>query len=142
MSFEPGTELGPYIIQTFIDAGGMGEVYSAFDPRLERQVAIKVLPASLAEQPEFRRRFKTETQAISRLNHKNICTIFDTGTYHGRPYIVMELMDGETLESLRKGRPMDVERLLHIGIQAANALDAAHREGIVHRDIKLSLIHI
>lgn len=102
MSFDPGTELGPHVIRTFIDAGGMGEVYGAFDPRLERQVAIKVLPASLAQQPEFRRRFKTEVQASSRLNHKNICTIFDTGTYDGRPYIVMELLEGETLESLRE----------------------------------------
>jgi serine/threonine protein kinase/Flp pilus assembly protein TadD len=142
MSFEAGTKLGPYVVRSFIDAGGMGEVYGAFDPRLERQVAIKVLPAGLAAQPEFRRRFKRETQAISRLNHKNICTIYDTGTYLNRPYIVMELMEGQTLESLREGRPVDVERLLHIGIQVANALDAAHGAGIVHRDIKSANIFV
>ena len=142
LGFEPGITLGPYVVRQFIDAGGMGEVYVAFDPRLERQVAIKVLPASLAEDAEFRRRFKRETQAISRLNHKNICTVFDTGTYEDRPYIVMELMDGATLESLLHSEPMDVDRLLHIGIQVASALDAAHQEGIVHRDIKTGNIFV
>ncbi|RPH53374.1 protein kinase, partial [bacterium] len=98
MAFSPGTRLGPYEVRSFISAGGMGEVYAAFDPRLGRQVAIKVLPPALAELSEFRRRFERETQAISRLNHKNICTIHDTGTHEGRPYIVMELMEGQTLE--------------------------------------------
>lgn len=142
MGFEPGTKLGPYVIRAFIDAGGMGEVYRALDPRLERDVAIKVLPAGLAKQEEFRRRFKRETQAISRLNHKNICTIFDTGTYEGRPYIVMELMEGETLERILAAGSVDLEMVLHIGIQVANALDVAHGEGIIHRDIKSANVFV
>ena len=142
MGFEPGTTLGPYVVQAFIDAGGMGEVYTAFDPRLERQVAIKVLPEGLAENPEFRSRFRRETQVISRLNHKNICTVFDTGTFEERPYLVMELMEGETLESLLGSESMEIERILRTGIQVASALSAAHREGIVHRDIKSSNIFV
>ena len=142
MGFEPGITLGPYVVQAFIDAGGMGEVYTAFDPRLERQVAIKVLPEGLAENPEFRRRFKRETQTISRLSHKNICTVFDTGTFEERPYFVMELMEGETLESLLHSEPIEIDRVLHIGIQVASALSAAHQEGIIHRDIKSSNIFV
>ena len=142
MGFEPGTTLGPYVVQAFIDAGGMGEVYTAFDPRLERQVAIKVLPESLSENPEFRSRFRRETQVISRLNHKNICTVFDTGTFEERPYLVMELMEGETLESLLGSESMEIEQILRTGIQVAGALSAAHREGIVHRDIKSSNIFV
>jgi TolB-like protein/Tfp pilus assembly protein PilF len=114
----------------------MGEVYAAFDPRLSRQVAIKVLPPPLAELGEFRRRFERETQAISRLNHKNICTIYDTGTYEGRPYIVMELMEGQTLEQVLRSGPMTAERVVHVALQVADALDAAHRQGVIHRDVK------
>jgi serine/threonine protein kinase/tetratricopeptide (TPR) repeat protein len=142
MAFSPGTRLGPYEIRSFMSAGGMGEVYVAFDPRLGRQVAIKVLPPPLAEVDEFRRRFEQETQAISRLNHKNICTIFDTGTHDGRPYIVMELMEGKTLEELLRSGPMEAERVLHVGIQVADALDAAHRGGVVHRDVKSANIFV
>ena len=142
MAFSPGTRLGPYEVRSFISAGGMGEVYAAFDPRLGRQVAIKVLPAPLAELGELRRRFERETQAISRLNHKNICTIHDTGTHEGRPYIVMELMEGETLEQLLRAGPLDAERVAHVGIQVADALDAAHRQGVIHRDVKSSNIFV
>ena len=142
MGFEPGTTLGPYVVQAFIDAGGMGEVYTAFDPRLERQVAIKVLPEGLAENPEFQRRFMRETQVISRLNDKNICTVFDVGTFEERPYLVMELMEGETLESLLGSESIEIERILHTGIQVAIALSAAHRKGIIHRDIKSSNIFV
>ena len=136
MAFTPGTRLGPYEVRSFMSAGGMGEVYGAFDPRLGRQVAIKVLPPPLAELAEFRQRFEQETQAISRLNHKNICTIFDTGTHEGRPYIVMELLEGHTLEEALQSGPLPVEQVLHIGIQVADALDAAHRGGVIHRDVK------
>jgi len=136
MAFSPGTNLGPYEIRSFLSAGGMGEVYTAFDPRLGRQVAIKVLPPPLAELAEFRRRFEQETQAASRLNHKNICTIFDTGTFEGRPYIVMELMEGKTLEEVLQAGPLPVDQVVHVAIQVADALDAAHRGGVIHRDVK------
>lgn len=136
MSFDPGTRLGPYVVEEFLDAGGMGEVYRARDPRLQRDVAVKVLPRGLSELPEFRTRFQREIQAISRLNHKNICTVYDTGTLEDRPYIVMELMQGRTLAATLDGTPLEVDRVLRIGIQIAGALDAAHRAGIVHRDIK------
>ncbi len=120
----------------------MGEVYAAFDPRLGRHVAVKVLSPVLAELEEFRRRFERETLAISRLNHKNICTIYDTGTYEGRPYIVMELMEGQTLEQLVPMGPMPPERVVHVAIQVADALDAAHRQGVIHRDVKSSNIFL
>ncbi|MHB1193464.1 MAG: protein kinase domain-containing protein [Longimicrobiales bacterium] len=142
MAFSPGTRLGPYEVRSFISAGGMGEVYAAFDPRLGRQVAIKVLPPPLAELGEFRRRFERETQAISRLNHKNICTIHDTGTHDGRPYIVMELLEGRTVEQLLRDGPLDAERVVHVAIQVADALDAAHRQGVIHRDVKSSNIFV
>jgi tetratricopeptide (TPR) repeat protein len=140
MALSQGTRLGPYEVRSFISEGGMGEVYAAYDPRLARQVAIKALTRPLAELPEFRRRFEQETQAISRLNHKNICTIFDTGLHEGRPYIVMELIEGKTLEQLLESGPLSVDRVLHIGIQVAAALDAAHKAGVVHRDVKSSNI--
>ncbi len=142
MPFDAGTQLGPYIVRDFIDAGGMGEVYGAHDPRLDRMVAIKVLPPQLAELQEFRLRFEREMQAISRLNHKNICTIFDTGTHEGRPYIVMELMEGQSLEELIASGSLEMDTLVHIGIQVANALDAAHRDGVIHRDIKSANIFL
>jgi tetratricopeptide (TPR) repeat protein len=120
----------------------MGEVYRAEDPRLGRHVAIKVLPVPLAELPEFRRRFERESRAISRLNHKNICTIYDTGTHENRPYIVMEFLEGRTLESLIQEGPVEMELLLHVAIQAADALDAAHRAGVIHRDVKSANIFL
>jgi eukaryotic-like serine/threonine-protein kinase len=136
MTLSAGTRLGPYEVRSFLSAGGMGEVYAAFDPRLGRQVAIKVLTRPLAELSEFRRRFEQEIQTISRLNHKNICTVFDTGTHEGRPYIVMELMEGKTLEEVLAEGPMDAEAVVQVGIQVAAAIDAAHREGVIHRDVK------
>lgn len=142
MAYSSGTLLGPYEIRSFMSAGGMGEVYVAYDPRLGRQVAIKVLPPPLAELEEFRRRFEQETQAISRLSHKNICTIFDTGTHDDRPYIVMELMEGRTLEELLQEGPLPAEQVLDVGIQVADALDAAHRGGVIHRDVKSANIFL
>ncbi len=142
MAFTAGTRLGPYVVRAFLSAGGMGEVYRAHDPRLNREVAIKVLPPQLAELAEFRRRFDSETQAISRLNHKNICTIYDTGTHEDRPYIVMELLEGRSLDALTKGGPLEMDRVVHIGIQIANALDAAHGGGVIHRDVKSANIFL
>ncbi len=142
MALPSGTQIGPYIIRSFLSSGGMGEVYRAEDPRLGRDVAIKVLPVPLAELPEFRQRFERETRAISRLNHKNICTIHDTGTHESRPYIVMEFLEGQTLESLIQEGPVELELLLHVAIQAADALDAAHRAGVVHRDVKSANIFL
>ncbi len=142
MPYPPGTRLGHYVVEGFLSAGAMGELHRASDPRLEREVAIKFLHPSLALLPEFRERFETEIRAISRLSHKNICTVYDTGTYEGRPFIVMELLDGQTLESLLASGPIDVERLLSIAIQVADALDAAHRQGVIHRDIKSANVFI
>ncbi|UCG88014.1 MAG: protein kinase [Gemmatimonadota bacterium] len=142
MAFSAGTQLGPYVVTSLIGSGGMGEVYKANDPRLGRQVAIKVLPADLAEHPEIQRRFEREIRTISALNHKNICTIYDAGQYNAQPFIVMELMEGHTLESVLRSGPLAVEKLLGIGIQVTDALDAAHRQGIVHRDIKTANIFI
>jgi tetratricopeptide (TPR) repeat protein len=142
MGFEIGTHLGPYIVEEFLDAGGMGEVYRARDPRLGRDVAIKVLPRGLSDQPEFRERFTRETRAMSSLNHKNICTVYDTGTFEERPYIVMELMKGRTLAAALDGSPMRTEKVLKIGIEIASALEAMHGAGIIHRDIKTANVFL
>jgi Tol biopolymer transport system component len=136
MPLESGARLGPYEIEEAIGAGGMGEVYRARDTRLERLVAIKVLPAHLAENPELRQRLEREAKAISSLSHPNICPLYDIGHENGVDYLVMELIEGETLgERLVKG-PLSLEQTLKIGIQIADALEKAHRQGIVHRDLK------
>jgi non-specific serine/threonine protein kinase len=142
MSISVGDSLGPYVVDGFIGSGGMGSVYRAHDPRLGRPVAIKVLAQDLVDQADFRKRFQHETHAISRLNHKNICTIYDSGVFDGQPFIVMELMERETLEAKLEGGPLPTVELLNIGIQVADALDAAHREGIIHRDVKSANIFI
>ncbi|MHB1312371.1 MAG: protein kinase domain-containing protein [Gemmatimonadaceae bacterium] len=131
-----GTPLGPYLVEELIGEGGMGEVYRALDPRLGRRVAIKLLPSDLAHRRDRQLRFEREMRAVSALNHKNICTIYDTGDYEGRPFIVMELLEGEPLDRLVREGPLALERLLDIAIQVADALDAAHTAGIIHRDIK------
>lgn len=136
MPLSPGTTLGPYVVDAFLASGGMGEVYSGRDPRLGRPVAIKVLREGLADRREFRQRFKREIQAIGRLNHQNICTIYDIGQRDDRSFIVMELLDGENLESILADGPLPVDRALQLAIQVADALDVAHRAGIIHRDIK------
>jgi len=142
MPYPPGTRLGHYVVEGFLSAGAMGELHRASDPRLGREVAIKFLHPSLALLPEFRERFETEIRAISRLSHKNICTVYDTGTYEGRPFIVMELLDGQTLESTLERGPLGVERLLNVAVQVADALDAAHRQGVIHRDVKSANVFI
>ena len=136
MSLEPGVRLGPYEVHAPIGAGGMGEVYKATDTRLDRTVAIKVLPEHLAESPERRARFDREAKAISQLNHPHICTLHDVGAQDGVDFIVMEHIEGETLaERLKKGL-LTLADALTYGAQIADGLDAAHRAGIVHRDLK------
>jgi serine/threonine protein kinase len=131
-----GSRLGPYEIVAPIGAGGMGEVYRARDTRLERTVAIKVLPARLSASPESRRRFEREARTISQLSHPHICALHDVGREGETEYLVMEYLDGESLaERLLKG-PLPLEQTLRYGMQIADALDKAHRQGIVHRDLK------
>jgi serine/threonine protein kinase len=136
MAIPSGTKLGPYEIQSPLGAGGMGEVYRARDTRLERDVAIKVLPASQSSDPNLRQRLDREAKAVSKLSHPNICTLHDIGHQDGIDFLVMELVEGETLEQrLQKGAlPMD--QTLRIGAQVADALAKAHKMGFVHRDLK------
>jgi Tol biopolymer transport system component len=131
-----GHRLGPYEILSPLGAGGMGEVYKARDTRLERLVAVKVLPADLAARPELRERMQREARAISSLSHPNICALYDVGSQDGVYYLIMELLEGETLaERLKKGR-LPLEMALGYAIEIAGALEQAHRQGIVHRDLK------
>ncbi len=142
MALTAGTKLGPYEIQAAIGAGGMGEVYRATDTRLGRTVAVKVLPAALAADPERRRRLEREARIAGSLNHPHICTLYDIGEERlpesdaSVRYLVMEYLEGITLEArLQKGR-LPVEQAVAFGIQIADALDKAHRRGVVHRDLK------
>ena len=136
MALTAGTRLGPYKIGDQLGAGGMGEVYRATDTRLDRTVAIKVLPEHLADDPQRRERFEREAKAVSSLNHPHICTLFDVGEQDGVHYLVMELVEGETLQQrLEKGR-LPLDQALEYAIQIADALDKAHRQGVVHRDLK------
>jgi Tol biopolymer transport system component len=138
MPLNPGTRLGPYEIVAPIGAGGMGEVYRARDTRLGRDVAVKVLPANLSASAESRARFEREAKTVSSLNHPNICMLFDIGHEDGVDFLVMELMDGETLaERLQRG-PLPPADILKIGSEIADALDRAHRQNLVHRDLKPS----
>src|ERR1700731_1584569 len=132
MAVATGTRLGPYEVVAPIGAGGMGEVWRGRDTRLDRSVAIKILPAELADNAQFKLRFEREAKTISQLNHPNICTLYDVG----ENYLVMELLEGESLaDRLAKG-PLPLEQVLRYGVQIADALDKAHRAGIVHRDLK------
>jgi serine/threonine protein kinase len=131
-----GTRLGPYRIDQPLGAGGMGEVCRAADTRLDRTVAIKVLPDHLAGDPELRERFEREARAVSSLNHPHICTLYDVGQQDGADFLVMEYLEGETL-ALRLSRgPLPLDQALRCAIEIADALDKAHRRGIVHRDLK------
>ncbi len=136
MSLPAGTRLGPYEIAASIGAGGMGEVYRASDTRLARDVAIKVMPAEFARDAQLRTRFEREARAISRLNHPNICMLFDVGQQDDIEYLVMEYLDGEPMtERLSRG-PLPVADVLRYGIEIGDALDKAHRAGLIHRDLK------
>ncbi len=142
MSLAEGTRLGPYEIADQLGAGGMGEVYRATDTRLDRTVAIKVLPEHLANDPQRRERFEREAKAVSSLNHPHICTLHDVGEQDGVHYLVMELVEGDTLQQrLEKGR-LPLDQALEYAIQIADALDKAHRQGVVHRDLKPANIMI
>lgn len=141
-SFAPGTQaligqvIGPYRIQELIGEGGMGAVYRALDERLDRVVAIKTLLVQHAAEPDLVQRMYIEARSASALSHPNICTIFDVGEWEGRPYIVMEYLEGDSLRSRINSRPLPLEELLKIGIQLSAALEAAHAKRIIHRDVK------
>ncbi|HEY8133907.1 MAG TPA: protein kinase, partial [Thermoanaerobaculia bacterium] len=128
----PGTRLGPYEIVAPIGAGGMGEVYRARDTRLDRQVAVKILPAHFAQNAQFKIRFEREAKTISQLSHPNICALYDVG----ENYLVMELLEGETLADRLARGALPIDEAVQIGIHIADALDKAHRAGIIHRDLK------
>jgi eukaryotic-like serine/threonine-protein kinase len=136
MTFRPGTKLGPYEIQSPLGAGGMGEVYRARDTRLDRTVAIKILPSHLSADPEFKQRFEREARSVSSLNHPNICQLFDVGQQGGTDFLVMEFLDGETLAQRLQRGALPLAELVKIGMTVAQALAAAHRAGMVHRDLK------
>ena len=131
-----GSRLGPYEILAQIGAGGMGEVYRARDTRLDRIVAIKVLPVHLADRPELRERFQREARTIASLNHPHICTLYDVGHQDGTDYLVMEYLEGETFAQRLLNGPLPMEQVLQYAIEIADALDKAQRKGVTHRDLK------
>ena len=136
MPLTSGARLGPYEIQSPLGAGGMGEVYRARDTRLDRTVAIKILPAHLSSDPVRKQRFEREAKTISSLNHPNICTLHDVGHQDGVDYLVMECVEGETLAKRLEKGPLPLDQVLKFGAQIADGLDKAHRSGVVHRDLK------
>ncbi|MEO6119653.1 MAG: protein kinase [Terriglobales bacterium] len=136
MAVAPGASLGPYEIISSLGVGGMGEVYKARDTRLDRTVAVKVLPPHLASDPTFRQRFEREARAVSSLNHPHICTLYDVGQQDGIDFLVMEYLEGETLAQRLQRGPLPLDQVLKYGIQIADAIDKAHRQGVVHRDLK------
>ena len=136
MALVPGKRLGPYEILSPLGAGGMGEVYRAKDTRLDRTVAIKILPVHFSSNPVSKQRFDREARTISNLSHPYICALHDVGHQDGVDFLVMEFLEGETLaQRLSKG-PLTTELVFRYGIQIADALDKAHKQGIVHRDLK------
>jgi eukaryotic-like serine/threonine-protein kinase len=142
MPVPSGEQIGPYTILEFLRAGGMGEVYKARDTRLDRTVAIKFLPSVLAGDAAALNRFQREARAASALNHPRICTIHDLGDYQGRPFFVMEFLEGQPLNERIDGKPLPVPELVDFAVQVCDALQAAHAKGIIHRDIKPANIFV
>src|ERR1700676_5817550 len=136
MNLTSGTKLGPYEIVAPLGAGGMGEVYRARDSRLKREVAIKVLPQAFSLDADRLHRFEQEALATAALNHPNILAVFDIGTNEGSPYVVSELLGGETLREGLRGGSIAVRKTLDYALQIAHGLAAAHEKGIIHRDLK------
>jgi Tol biopolymer transport system component/predicted Ser/Thr protein kinase len=136
MSLAAGVRLGPYDIQSAIGAGGMGEVYSARDTRLDRVVAVKVLPAHVASDPDLKQRFEREAKTLAALSHPHICPVYDVGQQDGIDFLVMEYLDGQTLATRLEKGALPLDQALQYAIQIADALDKAHRKAIVHRDLK------
>src|SRR2546425_3006419 len=136
MVLTSGTKLGPYEVSGAIGAGGMGEVYRARDPRLHREVAVKILPASLSSDRERLHRFEQEARAAAALNHPNILAVYDIGTQDGSPYIVSELLEGESLRERLRSGALSLRKVADYALQIARGLAAAHDKGIVHRDLK------
>jgi serine/threonine protein kinase len=132
----PGKRLGPYEILSAVGAGGMGEVYRAKDTRLDRIVAIKILPDHHASNPELRERFEREARTIASLNHPHICVLHDIGHQDETDFLVMEYVEGETLASRLAKGPLPLDQVLQYAIEIADALDKAHRKGVTHRDLK------
>jgi len=141
-SVPAGEQIGPYLVLEFLQKGGMGEVYKARDMRLDRTVAIKFLPRALAADPTAVERFQREVRAASSLNHPRICTVHDVGEFHGRPFLVMEFLEGQSLRDRIAGGPLPIAELMDLAVQICDALKAAHAKGIVHRDIKPGNIFI
>src|SRR5271168_5147153 len=136
MPLSPGTKFGPYEIQSPIGAGGMGEVYRARDPRLGRDIALKILPESFATDPDRLRRFEQEARAVAALNHPNILAIHDIGQQNNSPYLVSELLEGATLRAELESGPLSPRKASDYAVQIAQGLAAAHEKNIVHRDLK------
>ncbi|HZD30315.1 MAG TPA: serine/threonine-protein kinase, partial [Candidatus Angelobacter sp.] len=136
MALNPGTKLGPYELIALIGAGGMGEVYRARDSRLGREVAVKILPASFAADPDRLRRFEQEARAVAALNHPNILAVHDLGQHDGTPYMVTELLDGESLRAILARGPLSHRKAVDYAIQTAQGLAAAHGKDLAHRDLK------
>jgi len=140
MALSAGAKLGPYEILSPIGAGGMGEVYKARDTRLDRFVAIKVLPEHIAKREDLRQRFEREARAVASLNHPHICVLHDIGSQDGTGYMVMEYLEGETLAARIARGALPLDQALMFAVQIADALDRAHRAGVTHRDVKPSNI--
>ncbi len=136
MSLLAGGRLGPYEVVALLGAGGMGEVYRARDPRLSREVAVKLITADGASSPERVHRFETEARAAAQLAHPNVVTVFDVGNHEGQPYLVLELLDGQNLRDTLRGGVPPLRQSLTWALEAARGLGAAHERGIIHRDLK------